>query len=162
MLEKEPWWNREILHVVIAVTLLAIALSCITSCTITPTIYTRQPLFDQRLAPTAGHKGLTNQVCKAWVDDKCTQMDMVEYDLALPEVRKQLVDLKFVCNVAGVRYGVDLARPELINQKCGGFFSRSCDPVDTIDVTKDLQKLINANTVCAAQDSAYGKSLFLK
>ena len=128
----------------------------------TPKLYPRQPLFEQRLAPRPGYKGLTNQVCEEKSkDDTCTKWSVIVYDLADPLVRKQLRDLKFICNVAGQRFRIDGARNGLTSWTDCGFWCKYQE-VDFIDMEKDMQRLINSNTVCAAQESTFGRFLFLK
>lgn len=125
-------------------------------------IYSRGPLFEQRLAVRPGHEAsLTNQTCKLREEGKCVEMDVKVYDMRGSEIREQLVDLKFVCNVAGVRYRIDRNAPDLVHQKCErSWFKRKCEVVSRLSFVDDFDRLVNSATVCAAQDSAMGQVLF--
>jgi hypothetical protein len=127
----------------------------------TPKIFVRQPLFEQRLAPRPGFVGLTNQVCELKEDNKCTKWSVAVYDLKDPIVRQELIRLKFVCNVSGMRYRISPDRNGLSSWHDCGFWCKYVE-VSYLDMEKDHQKLLNSNTVCASQDSDFGKFLFLR
>ncbi len=135
----------------------------LTACSSVPTIYTRQPLADQRLAPRPGFKGLTNQVCmeKDPKTEACIKMDTLEYDLTSKEIRDRLIALKFICNVNGLRFRIDGVRPGLVSNQRKNFFG-GVKEFEFIDVNTGYQRLLDANTVCASQNSILGQSLFLK
>ena len=126
----------------------------------TDKIYTQQPLFDQRLAPRPGYVGLTNQVCLKKESGKCVEKKVDDHDLTDSAVRERLSDLKFICNVGGVRYRIAKDYPHLYSSKCKTkWFQEKCE-YKWISIEYEYQKLLDANTVCAAQDSEFGRSLF--
>jgi hypothetical protein len=127
-------------------------------------LYNRQPLFEQRLVPRPEFEGfLTNQLCVKYEGRKCVQIDVRTYDMRDVDIRKELIHLLFICNIAGRRFRIDLARPGFIEQRQEGWvFQKKLKELEFISVVTQYKRLLNSNTVCAAQDSQFGKTLFLK
>lgn len=126
-----------------------------------------QEMSRQRLTPRPGHEGsLTNRICRKWEGSECKEVSVISYDLNDPNVRYQLNEFKFACNVAGSRYRVCLDRAGLcrteMTQECKKwgktFFRRATvcrewgNRIDTkfIDINASYQFLINAATECRA------------
>lgn len=132
----------------------------------TYTIYSRGALFEMVLRPYPYHESLlVNQSCTEYKDNKCIKADVVVFNLKKEEDKKQLVDLKFICNVAGARFGICLDSPGLcqtarIGKRPCIFCPKKTVVVKRLDIETDFQYILNANTVCAAQDSFMGKRLF--
>lgn len=128
-------------------------------------IIPQQPLLNQRLAPRPGFKGkLTNQFCVE-LDEKnpkiCKKSSIIEYDMNDPNVRLSLVELEFICNVAGKRYRISIDSPSLISTKyMKKLFSKKAVN-EYINFNDQYDRLLNANTFCAAKNSILGQSMFL-
>ena len=78
-------------------------------------VYSRNELVDQILKPRKGFPGmLTNRSCKT-VDPKdsgkCSEYQIDTYDLNKPAIRKELVDLQFVCIIGDERFHPCLDQP---------------------------------------------------
>lgn len=131
-------------------------------------IYSRSALIDQILRARPGHKNLTNQICDEYRADDCLRPNVVEYDISDPALRKTLTDLKFVCNVAGQRYEICLDKPGLCTytEQVSKFLfivtDRKIVLLDYIPIPEKTQFLLDSNTICAAQESAFGQMMFVK
>lgn len=124
----------------------------------------RGPLINQRLQFRPGYEGLVSQTCAEFKGDKCLRMDRKIYDLRDEEIRKQLIEVKMICNVGGARYRVCRETKGLCRQTVtrSGFLGLS-KKVTLLDVKlqeRDFQSLLNLNTWCASQDSTLGQLMF--
>ncbi len=129
------------------------------------TIYQRGPDSTLVIRPRAGHADkLTNQVCtkKDWLG-RCKSFDIKEFDFNSDSVRKELRDLKFVCNVAGERFAVceksrGLCRLTRVDQ---GWFKPKITVVKKYySMHDDYDFLIQSNAYCCAFDSVCGRHMF--
>lgn len=127
----------------------------------------RGPLFEQRLAPRPGFVGLVNQVCIGRKGAACDRMEEIDYDLARPEIRARLSEVRMVCNVAGDRLVVCPDKPGLCSyaEKSKRFlwirYSREWVEARFIPIKEGYQTLLDAKTWCAAQESLLGQAMFL-
>lgn len=139
----------------------------LSSCS-TDKIYARGALFETILRPYPSHPAkLTNQRCAKYEKGKCIELDYQAFDLNVWADRKQLLELEFVCNVAGERFGIchndnGLCQLGPYGKRPCIFCSRNVIVIKRLDMVKDYQYLLNANTICAAQDSFMGQRLFYK
>lgn len=116
--------------------------------------YPHAPMFKQIIRMRAGHSGLTHQVCaeKDWMG-RCQKFDLLEYDLSSADIRKQLVDLEFICKVAGSRFKIDRDAPRLIRIR----WDKPCwlckrEPVvDKAILWSATPYLLNAGTFCYSE-----------
>lgn len=130
----------------------------LTSCT---TVTDHRPLAEQRLSPRPGYPGLSNQVCKKRTPFKCEEWSIVDYDLRDPAVRKRLRDVRLICSVGGRRYRIDQRWPGLIRTETQGRWPmKKLKIVDYIDIVSGHQRLLDAKTWCASQNSLLGRSMF--
>lgn len=138
-------------------------LSCSSS-----SIYARGALFESVLRPYPSHAAmLVNQRCAKYEKGKCIELDHQIFDLKKSGDKKQLVDLKFICNVAGARFGIchdsaGLCQLGPYGKRPCVFCSRQVVVIKRLDIEKDFQYILNSNAICAAQDSFIGQRLFLK
>lgn len=130
-------------------------------------ILPRGALLNQLLSPRPGHKGLTNQTCTKYEKGICKKMDVVDYDLSDDQIRQSLRDVKVVCNVAGRRFRICKDRPglctncEKVKRFLGFITGREVYECEYIPMDTGYQRLINSRTLCAAQESPLGRSLFM-
>jgi hypothetical protein len=147
--------------------LVLMAAMLLLSCS-TNDIYARGALFESVLRPYPSHPNkLVNQRCAKYDKGKCVELDHKVFDLSVWEDRKQLLDLKFICNVAGQRFGICHSDDGLCQLGPYGkrpciFCSRPVIVLKRLDMRKDFQYIINSNAICAAQDSFIGQRLFLQ
>jgi hypothetical protein len=124
----------------------------------------RGPLMRQRLQFRPGFDGLVNQTCAEFKGEKCLKMDTKVYDLRDEDVRRQLIEVKLMCNVGGHRYRVCRETKGLCRQTevRSGFLGlhKEIKLVDVKFQERDFQSLLNLNTWCAAQDSTLGQMMF--
>lgn len=145
-------WNpddtREVVFIATAAVILLVAM-LLSGCA--GQVNPHDVLLKQIIRYREGHQGPTHQVCaeKDWLG-KCQKMDLREYDLKSAAVRKQLVDLQFICKIAGSRYKIDPDQPRFIRYT----WKRECwlcekKPVieKAIPVT-DFLFLLSAGTYC--------------
>jgi hypothetical protein len=137
------------------------------ACSTKPT-FERGPLKDLVLRPRKGFQDkLTNRRCieRKKYSDTCLKYDTTEYDFNDANVRKLLRDLKFLCNVNGVQYGVcPTARGlcQLTKETSGIWPFRTT----TIKLNKylslhdDYELLIQSDTYCASLNSDVGHDMF--
>lgn len=132
-------------------------------------IFHRGALFETLLRVYPSHPNmLVNQRCAKFDKGKCIELDHQVFNLKKPEDKKQLVDLKFICNVAGERFGVCHNYAGLCKigpygpRPCPIFCSRPVVILKYLDIEKDFKYILNSNTICAAQDSFMGQRLFYK
>lgn len=127
---------------------------------------TRPALINQILRPRPGYEGrLTNQFCKAYKDGKCTDKDVVEYDIRLQEVRDRLLTARFVCVVGNKRFRVchelhGLCHQTEVTTGSWPFRKKEIKLLEVLDIEKNYQTLIDLNTVCASMDSDVGREFF--
>lgn len=122
-------------------------------CALAPVDEEHRVLAEDTLVPRPGHHGLTSTVCKYDKNHNCVE-DVKEYLLEDPAVRKQLLDLKFVCSMGNGRLYMPAEHSaSLIWQR----LEPSCvwilcgpDKVVEQDLVplSDYQRLIDAHTVC--------------
>lgn len=145
--------------------LILMAVMLLLSCS-TKEIYARGALFESVLRPYPSHpERLTNQRCAKYDNGKCVELDHQTFDLSVWADRKQLLELKFICNVAGQRFGIchndnGLCQLGPYGKKPCLFCSRPVVILKRLDMKKDYQYLLNSNAICAAQDSFMGQRLF--
>lgn len=145
----------------ISALLLLLLIACTTS-----TIYNRGALFEMVLRPYPSTPNvLVNQRCVKYERAVCVETDKLIFDLKKLEDRKQLIDLKFICNVAGERFGIchndaGLCQIGPYGKKPCLFCSRQIVLLKRLDIEKDFQYILNSNTMCAAGDSFIGKRMF--
>lgn len=145
--------------------LLAALLFTNVSCSLNK-VYSRGALFDTILRPYPSEPGkLVNQRCIKYEKNNCVETDKLIFDLKNPKDKKQLIDLKFICNVAGQRFGICHEQSGLCQIGPYGkrpclFCSRQVVILKILDIEKDFQYILNSNTICAAQDSFIGQRLF--
>lgn len=146
--------------------LLAVSLLLL-SCS-SPKIYSRGALFETVLKVYPSHpEKLTNQRCAKYEKGKCVELDHQTFDLNVWADRKQLLELKFICNVAGERFGIchtdnGLCQIGPYGKRPCVFCSRQVIVIKRLDMKKDFKQILNSNTICAAQDSFMGQRLFYK
>ena len=116
----------------------------------TPEKYYHRPLIKQRLVVRPGYPGkLTNRVCNG---DNCTTE---EYSLSDPAFRQTANDLRIICEIAGKRWRICLARPGYCRRtlKCVKKFLWSCKKYEELYIPAERHDyLISANTVCQGKD----------
>ena len=67
-----------------------------------PKVYPLRPMIDQILSPYPGEKGFVHRVCRKYSEDGiCDEWYWDRYLLTNPTTRKNLLRLKFICNVGG-------------------------------------------------------------
>jgi hypothetical protein len=126
----------------------------LTGCATTPNEH--REFFKEVLSFRDGYKGLTNKICvdRRW-DDKCLNWSISEYSLENPEVRKGLIDMSFVCKVAGRRFKIDPDQPGLARYKedrpCW-LCKKETTIVERISLKDNLPYLIAAATICYSQN----------
>jgi hypothetical protein len=82
------------------------------------------------------------------------------------EERQQLIDLKFVCDVGGQRFGVCADKAALCQVTTykktflGIKVKTYTAVIKEISLVDKYDQLLNANTYCAAQESDLGKEMF--
>ncbi len=132
-----------------------------------PQVLERGALFDILLRAYPGETGkLTNQRCKEYKGDDCIAFDRLNFDLTDSVQRKQLINLKFICDVAGERFGICLDGAALCQlatyekRVLGIVVKRYTYVRRRIDAVKEHQFFVDANTYCVAQESDLGKVMF--
>lgn len=112
------------------------------------------PLFKQIVRMRLGHRGLTHQVCseKNWIG-QCQKMDLIEYDLSSAEIRKQFVELQFICKVGGSRYKIDPDQPRFVRFKRvrEWFLAPEKLVVDAQIPITATDRLVNGGTFCYSE-----------
>ena len=111
----------------------------------------------QRFVPRPGYDHhLTNRVCRSNKLGSCKEWSIRAYDLRDDLVRKQYVDFKIACRIAGRRFRVCLDKPgfcrrERVCKKKSGFFKKKCKKwdkkIEYIPIS-NYQYLIDSNLEC--------------
>lgn len=116
--------NCKLLRVIclgLSLAALAALLSLSTSCA--RAVVRRSPLIEQILIPRLGHGAkLTNSACLKYEGQRCSNLEILDYDLADTGLRKSLNDFGFICSVGGKRFKICLDKPGF----CRREFSQRC------------------------------------
>lgn len=130
----------------IALISLAIA-TYLSSCTHAPK-YPRNALVDQILRFRTGFTGLTNRACGQYNEkNECTRYDVLNHDLEDGAVRRYLIELGFVCKVAGKRFKICREDAALCRMRREGLFGSS-KKIEKVYVKTRHQFLIQASAKC--------------
>jgi len=134
---------------------LLLSLVLFSGCT-TEAIYPRHELAKQILRFAPDHPGLLVNRSNVAAPDGSKELVSVTYDLADSDVRRRLIDLKFICNVNGKVFHIDEDYPRLrhdkYEQKC---FLFSCRPpvlVYSDFIDKNDVRLVDAAAYCYNMD----------
>lgn len=115
---------------------------------------TRHILLKQILAPRAGYKTLTNQVCLNYSKDGHCEVETVEYDLNDQAVRDRLADVEFRCRINGEIFYICRNKPGFchrgydILKKFGPFVTSRKVHIEYIDINERYQFLLDSKTRC--------------
>ena len=139
---------------------LSLSLLLALGCSTTRDVELRHATVDQILYVRPGYPGkLTNRACLKYDGDQCVKPEVKEYDLADPQVRKDLNALGFVCNLGGKRYKICLDKPGYcrrdFNRKCflGICGKRYLVSEKYVLAVKRHEFLLDAQTKCFSEDS---------
>lgn len=115
----------------------------------------RSPLVDQMLRPRPAYKPhLTNQI-----KDKYGKVEVAVYDLSNENVRKTLIDLKFICRFLDKRYYICPDAPAICRNtfkiEKGGIFSKDkrIKQVHSMRFEEHYDLFVSAKLVCFSQES---------
>lgn len=151
----------------LAVVALAFLSLILSGCATTKPIYERPNVKDLVLRPRAGYADqLTNKRCieRKHGTTECLKYDIKTFDLKDDAVRKLLRDLKFVCNVGNVQYGIcPTARGlcQIRKEKSGWPFPKTETKLSKyLSAGYDYDFLIASDTYCASFNSEVGEQMF--
>lgn len=116
------------------------------------------PLIEQEMRFRPGHDGPTHQWCSKTLLGACLERSIIEYKFQDPETFERLMEVQLVCKVGEKRFRIcdgGLCTTERVPTLTvfGIPWKWETKVIEKIQVPKDVQRLIDAGTYCAALGS---------